>query len=61
VLGRTVPHPAEVAQLTNSLQSLTFQATAQKARSGVGTETRPYLPLLVAVEHEGDGYPIPAS
>jgi beta-N-acetylhexosaminidase len=43
--------PTQVAQLTNSLQSLAFHAGQQPK----GAQT--FIPLFTAVEHEGDGYP----
>jgi len=43
--------PLQVANLTNGLQALAFQASQQPGSSGV------YIPLFIAVDHEGDGYP----
>jgi beta-N-acetylhexosaminidase len=44
--------PLQVAQLTNGLQQLAHTA-AQQATPGPS----PYVPLLIALDHEGDGYP----
>jgi beta-N-acetylhexosaminidase len=43
--------PLQVATLTNSLQELAFQASQQTESPGI------YIPLFIAVDHEGDGYP----
>ena len=59
--------PLQVAQLTNGLQQLAF-AAAQQATGTIPpgtpslTETlpigpAPYIPLFIALDHEGDGYP----
>ncbi|MFQ6058699.1 MAG: glycoside hydrolase family 3 N-terminal domain-containing protein [Anaerolineae bacterium] len=41
----------QVATLTNGLQNLAFQGSQQQEGSGS------YIPLFVAIDHEGDGYP----
>ncbi|MBU0492849.1 MAG: hypothetical protein KKA73_23760 [Chloroflexi bacterium] len=43
--------PQQVAILSNDLQALAEAASQEKGRSGV------YVPLLVAVDQEGDGFP----
>lgn len=45
--------PAQVAQLNNGLQALAYEATSWK-----DGENEYFLPLLIAVDHEGDGYPL---
>ena len=59
--------PLQVAQLTNGLQQLAFTA-AQQATGTIPPGTAPvtgtlpmgstpYIPVLIAIDHEGDGYP----
>ncbi len=65
--------PLQVAQLTNGLQQLAYMAAQQRAGTlPSGTQPLsdatpvsgtlplgpgPYIPLFVALDHEGDGYP----
>ncbi|NIO69838.1 MAG: hypothetical protein GTN71_12615, partial [Anaerolineae bacterium] len=65
--------PLQVAQLTNGLQQLAFTAAQQATGTiPPGTQPvtgttpvtgtlplgpGPYIPLLIALDHEGDGYP----
>jgi beta-N-acetylhexosaminidase len=46
----TVRAPAQVLTLTNALQSAAIDAAADRPRA-------PYVPLFVAINHEGNGYP----
>ncbi len=43
--------PRQVATMTGSLQALADAASREKGRTGA------YVPLFIAVDHEGDGYP----
>jgi beta-N-acetylhexosaminidase len=45
--------PAQVAALVDELQGATWEAT----RAGTATSRNPYVPLFVAVSHEGNGMP----
>jgi beta-N-acetylhexosaminidase len=46
--------PLQVAQLTNGLQRLAYTAGQQTTGP---SGPAPYIPLLIALDHEGDGYP----
>ena len=52
----TVQAPTQVLSLTNQLQTAAA-AAAQIPRSQGGTDLPPYVPLLISISHEGDGYP----
>ena len=58
----TLQAPAQVLTLTNELQSAAVTGAATP-RPGTGDNSQPgqtlppYVPLLVAINHEGDGYP----
>lgn len=52
----TVQAPTQVLSLTNQLQAAAA-AAALIPRSPGGTDLPPYVPLLVSINHEGDGYP----
>ena len=52
----TVDAPTQVLSLTNQLQAAAA-AAALVPRSLGGTDLPPYIPLLVSINHEGDGYP----
>lgn len=43
--------PRQVVTMSNSLQTLADAASHEKGRTGV------YVPLFVAIDHEGDGFP----
>jgi beta-N-acetylhexosaminidase len=51
--------PSQVAQLASGLQSLAFQTSNPHppSPSPAGRGEAPFIPLFIAVEHEGDGYP----
>jgi beta-N-acetylhexosaminidase len=55
----TVQAPAQVLTLTNALQAAAVTASTLPRDGGDPTDgaTPPYVPLLVAINHEGDGYP----
>jgi beta-N-acetylhexosaminidase len=44
--------PAQVARLVNQLQTRTYEAA-----QGTGADAGVFLPLFIATDHEGDGYP----
>ena len=50
----TAQTPAQVLSLTNQLQS---DAAAAITSQPGATNASPYVPLLVSINHEGDGYP----
>lgn len=54
----TVPAPAQVLTLTNALQAAAVTAaTIPRQGDPPDGSTPPYVPLLIAINHEGDGYP----
>jgi beta-N-acetylhexosaminidase len=52
----TLQAPTQVLSLTNQLQADAL-ASASIPRTEGGNSLPPYVPLLIAVNHEGDGYP----
>jgi beta-N-acetylhexosaminidase len=52
----TVEAPTQVLSLTNQLQAAAAAAALIPRTTG-GTDLPPYVPLLVSISHEGDGYP----
>jgi len=52
----TVQTPMQVLSLTNQLQGAAVSAASAPSQAG-STQLPPYVPLLIAVNHEGDGYP----
>jgi len=52
--------PREVAELTNSLQALAFTVPITSGESLTSTAAitpSTHIPLFIAIDHEGDGYP----
>src|SRR5258708_15300765 len=52
----TVQTPTQVLSLTNQLQADAAAGASISAAPGA-TKLPPYIPLLISVSHEGDGYP----
>src|SRR5258708_22897347 len=52
----TVQTPTQVLSLTNQLQADAAAAASTPAATG-SSKLPPYVPLLISVSHEGDGYP----
>jgi beta-N-acetylhexosaminidase len=52
----TLQAPTQVLSLTNQLQADEVAGALIPRQQG-GTNLPPYVPLLIAVNHEGDGYP----
>lgn len=52
----TLQAPTQVLTLTNALQAAAV-AAVETPRSGVSRLTPPYVPLLIGVNQEGNGYP----
>ncbi len=52
----TVQIPTQVLSLTNQLQDAAVVGSQTPRQQG-GADLPPYVPLLTAINHEGDGYP----
>ncbi len=55
----TLRAPGQVLTLTNALQAaaITASTIARPGTDPAEADTPPYVPLLIAINHEGDGYP----